>query len=184
MVAHSGQNGVWPEVRWGDAGSVFSRTVTAVAATRIGSWLARHGAGLDRRILVRTNGRRTILGPIGAPLLLLVTIGRKTSRRITTPLVYMREADRLLIVGTNGGLQRPPNWVANLRAHPEADVIMAGRQIPITACEIFGRDKDKRFHVLIDSSPVFAAYLRRIQRDIPMFALEQRRGRRSGSPHS
>ncbi len=30
---------------------------------------------LDRKLLMRTRGRRTLLGPIGAPMLVLETIG-------------------------------------------------------------------------------------------------------------
>ncbi len=50
---------------------------------------------MDRQLLRRSDGRFTILGPVGVPLLLLTTVGRKSGERREIPLTYMREGDRL-----------------------------------------------------------------------------------------
>ncbi|NEW48418.1 hypothetical protein GV789_29165, partial [Nocardia cyriacigeorgica] len=39
-----------------------------IAASKPGSWLIRTLTPADRAILRRTNGKRTLLGPIGAPV--------------------------------------------------------------------------------------------------------------------
>jgi len=44
----------------------------------------------------------------GAPVLLLTTTGRKTGRRRTTPLLYVEEGDRYVVVASAGGLHRIP----------------------------------------------------------------------------
>ena len=39
----------------------------------------------------------------GRPLLLITTRGRKSGREYTTPAMYTRERDRLLVYGSQGG---------------------------------------------------------------------------------
>ena len=70
-----------PDARWGSPDTALSRLGAKFAATKPGSWTVRTLMPLDRRLLVRSNGRRTMLGPIGAPVMLLETTGRRTGRQ-------------------------------------------------------------------------------------------------------
>ena len=63
------------ERRWGSTSSPLRGPMTALAKTRVGSWVVRRSAGVDRRVLHASKGRFTGLGPIGAPTLLLTTTG-------------------------------------------------------------------------------------------------------------
>ncbi|MFG2943474.1 nitroreductase/quinone reductase family protein [Streptomyces sp. NPDC048282] len=163
----------WPELRWGRSGTALSRAAVRLAATRPGTWAMMRGRGLDRRILLRTRGRRTLLGPIGAPLLLLVTTGRRSGRPRTTALVYHRVGHELFVVGSNYGQTHDPLWCANLRALPQAVVIMAGRHTPVRAVEVSGPRKDRLYEDFVQLADVYRAYRGRAGRDIPMFALER-----------
>ena len=62
----------------------------------------------------------------GALTLLLTTTGRKSGEQRTTPLVYGRRGDDLLIVASRGGTVEPPAWYRNLEAHPEVGVQVKG----------------------------------------------------------
>src|SRR5919112_6619080 len=64
---------------------------------------------------------------LGVPTLLLHTTGRRSGRARTNGLVYARDGDDYLVVASNGGADRPPAWLHNLRAHPEGE-IQGGRQ--------------------------------------------------------
>ena len=44
----------------------------------------------------------------GRPLLLLTTTGAKSGRRLTHPLMYLRDDDRLLVFASTGGRQLIP----------------------------------------------------------------------------
>ena len=44
----------------------------------------------------------------GRPLLLLTTTGAKSGRRLTHPLMYLRDDDRLLVFASTGGRQPIP----------------------------------------------------------------------------
>ena len=55
----------------------------------------------------------------GFPTLLLTTIGRKSGEQRTTPAVFMRHGQDLVVVGSLAGYDKHPAWVANLDAHPD-----------------------------------------------------------------
>src|SRR5690348_15708116 len=61
-------------------------------------------------------------GPAARRLLLLTTIGAKSGQRYTTPMMYIPNGDRLLVVGSNIGAPNHPDWYHNLVAHPEVTV--------------------------------------------------------------
>src|SRR5437667_5858870 len=70
----------------------------------------------------RLSGGR-IGGRLGhLPILLLTTTGRRSGRRLTTPLVYLPDGENLVIIASNGGSDRHPEWWLNLRAQPNTEV--------------------------------------------------------------
>ena len=123
--------GSFPEVAWGRRGTSASRAAQRVAGTAVGSWLIRTLVPVDRWMLGRSGGRYTVLGPFGAPLLLLTTTGCRSGQPRTTPLVYVLEGDRLLLAASNFGQARHPAWSANLLAHPEATVVVGRRTFAV-----------------------------------------------------
>jgi deazaflavin-dependent oxidoreductase (nitroreductase family) len=127
---------------------------------------------LDRRLLTRTRGRYTVLGPIGAPTLLLTTTGAKSGLPRTSPLLYCRDGARLLVIGSNFGQARHPAWTANLLAKPEATVTIGGLDIPVRAELLAGAERQRGIDTFIELTRVYAAYLERTDRDIRVFALE------------
>src|SRR5437588_9086932 len=90
------------------------------------------GLRLHQRIYQGTGGA---IGHrlIGVPTLLLRTTGRKTGLTRTNALVYARDADDYLVVASNGGADRPPSWLANVRAHPDVEIQIGRRSMPATA---------------------------------------------------
>src|SRR5918997_3375059 len=62
---------------------------------------------------------------LGVPCLLLRTTGRRTGRSRTTALVYARDGDDYLVVGSLGGSDQAPGWLHNVRARPEVSVQVA-----------------------------------------------------------
>lgn len=57
---------------------------------------------------------------LGVPCLLLRTTGRRTGRSRTSALVYARDGEDYLVVGSLGGSDRTPGWLHNVRAHPRS----------------------------------------------------------------
>jgi deazaflavin-dependent oxidoreductase (nitroreductase family) len=162
----------FPEVRWGrDPGPRARRAIAAVAGSKPGAWLIRHCTPLDRWLLDHSGGRLTIFGPMAVPLLLLTTTGRKSGQRRQIPLAYMREGDRLFLVGSNFGQTSHPAWVLNLSSDPNAWVTMGGKEIPVLATEIIGAEHARIYQKFIDYIKNYDTYQHRAGREIKVFAL-------------
>jgi deazaflavin-dependent oxidoreductase (nitroreductase family) len=76
---------------------------------------------IHERIYKATDGR---LGHrmIGVPTLLLRTTGRRSGATRTNGLVYARDGGDYLVVASNGGADRPPAWLHNLKANPDVEI--------------------------------------------------------------
>lgn len=163
----------FPDRQWGSRANPLSRAATRFAATKPGSWLIRTITPLDRALLERTDAKYTVLGPIGAPVILLTTTGRKSGIARTQPLLYVHDGDTLYVVGSNFGQAHHPAWTGNLLADPTATVAIAGERIPVTATPVTDADKDAIFARFIDITGAYAAYRDRTTRDLRMFALRR-----------
>ena len=129
---------------------------------------------LDRRILVRTAGRYTVLGPIGAPVVLVTTRGRKSGQPRLSPLLYVHGGDTLYVIGSNFGWSHHPAWTANLLADPEAVVTLDGRRIPVQATLVEDpARKQEIFDEFVATAHAYAAYRTRTNRDMRIFALRR-----------
>src|SRR5262249_59348063 len=62
----------------------------------------------------------------GRHLLLLTTTGARTGHKRTSPMMYIPDGDRLLVMASNAGAPRHPNWYHNLVAHPDVTVEITG----------------------------------------------------------
>ncbi|MGW4241927.1 nitroreductase/quinone reductase family protein [Nocardia sp. NPDC004722] len=162
----------FPERIWGSRTTLLSRLASRFAATKPGSLVVRKLTPLDRRILERTDGKYTVLGPIGAPVILLTTIGRKSGQPRTTPLLYVHDGDTLYVVGSNFGQAHHPAWTGNLLATPAAEVAIAGQHIPVTATPITDEQRKQAIYERFEeTTEAYTAYRNRTARDLRIFAL-------------
>jgi deazaflavin-dependent oxidoreductase (nitroreductase family) len=161
----------FPDVRWGRENSRLGKPAAALAATKPGSWLLRTATPLDRKLLVRSRGRFTLLGPIGAPSLLLTTTGAKSGLARTSPLLYWREAGSVHVVGSNFGQAHHPAWTTNLLADPRATVTIGGKDVPVVATLLTGAERDRVYDAFVELASTYDAYRSRTDRDIRVFRL-------------
>jgi len=80
------------------------------------------GERLDGWLYRRSGGRLSIAGPAMFPVMLLTTTGRRSGRPRTTPVIYIRDGDDLIVSSEHFGQQRPAAWPLNLEADPSATV--------------------------------------------------------------
>lgn len=59
-------------------------------------------------------------------LLLLHNTGWRTGKQYVTPLLYVEDGDRYVLIGSNGGAEKEPAWVAK-RRRPGGGVNRGGR---------------------------------------------------------
>lgn len=128
-----------------------------------------------------TNGRVGSNWRVGAgltkpvPTLLLEHVGRKSGKRFTTPLLYLRDESNLVIVASQGGLPHDPQWYLNLMASPETAVRLKGEGIrEVRARVATDVEREDLWPRLVDLYADFAKYDRWAGRVIPIVVLEPR----------
>lgn len=160
-----------PEARWGNDSSLLARGGRAFAATKAGSWTIRKLMPLDRKIMLKTEGRLTALGPIGAPTMLLETTGRKSGAKRLSPLLFARDGDSIIVVGSNFGQDHHPAWTGNLMANPHGAVKVGGKHVPVTAQRLEGAEAEAAYQKMTEVANVYSVYRGRTARDIRVFRL-------------
>jgi deazaflavin-dependent oxidoreductase (nitroreductase family) len=109
----------------------------------------------------------------GAPLLLLTTTGAKSGRKHTTPVVYAKEGDRIVVFGSKGGAPSHPAWYHNLLANPNVTVELPGETFEARAVVAEGAERERLFAAQKEAMPAFAEYETKTDRQIPVIALER-----------
>lgn len=165
---------LFPDVRWSHDRPILRKPITAFGSSRLGSWLIRTATPLDRWILRRSKSHYTVLGPLGLPLMLLTTVGRKTGKSYTTPLAYVRENGELFVVGSNFGQDNHPAWSNNLLENARCTVTIGGVDVAVEASPVFGPEKERIFERFIAIGGTYARYRDRTDRDLRIFRLVPR----------
>ena len=108
----------------------------------------------------------------GFRALTLHTIGAKSGAPRVSPLLYIRDGDDVVLIGTNFGQPKHPGWTANLLANPEAEVQIGPQRLAVTA-ELADDDTWQRlFPRFVDMYPGYQDYIGRREGLIPrMFLL-------------
>src|ERR1700712_4328981 len=73
-------------------------------------------------------------------LLLLTTVGSRTGRPHTAPMMFVRDGDRVLVIASNMGASKDPDWCSNLIANDEVTVEIGDRSYPAHAELLSGDD--------------------------------------------
>jgi F420H(2)-dependent quinone reductase len=155
-----------------------SRPATQASPVRCGRRFGYHKAQAQRLItaintlVYRLTDGRVAGRFFGAPVLLLHTVGRRTGRLRITPLCYVSDEDRLVLVGSNGGTASDPAWLHNLRARPRALVRVGDDSIDVTAREAHDSERERLWQRAVEMYPGYAGYQRRTDRPIPVIVLE------------
>ncbi len=151
----------------------FLKLALQLAATRLGGWLfTTVTPPLDRTLLRLSRGRRSLAGG-HMPILLLTTTGRRTGKARATPLLYLRDGERIVVTGSRGGRRRQAAWYLNLLADPRASILLDGEQHNCTAYEARGAERQRLWCRLVTVNPGFNTYQQRLTRCIPVMVLQR-----------
>jgi deazaflavin-dependent oxidoreductase (nitroreductase family) len=127
-----------------------------------------------------TRGHRLLLqSPLGPLLsttpmgrfLVLHTTGRRSGRPRQTPLSYTTDDDAFVVIASDGGSPRDPDWYVNLAAHPDAEVEVGGRRRAVRAETVTGAERDRLWRQAVGSFRGYAGYQARTDREIPVVRL-------------
>lgn len=148
-------------------GELARRVIKALAAANVrvyrltrgrvgGTW--RVGAALRRPV----------------PICLVEHRGRRTGRLRTTPLVYLRDGDDLVVVASQAGRPQHPLWYLNLRADPDVTVQVRGDRWAARAHTADARERAELWPRLVALYSDYASYQSWTDRKIPVVVLRPR----------
>jgi deazaflavin-dependent oxidoreductase (nitroreductase family) len=128
----------------------------------------------------RTGGRLGSHWRIGAgfanpvPICLVEHTGRKTGLPRTTPLVYLRDGNRVVVVASQAGRPENPMWFANLVANPDVVVQVGRARLPMRARVADPAERAVLWPKLVALYADYDSYQSWTERIIPVVVLEPR----------
>jgi deazaflavin-dependent oxidoreductase (nitroreductase family) len=125
----------------------------------------------NRRVIEQFRSGGEIEGMHRDRLVLLTTVGARTGRPHTTPMMFHRDGERLLVVAANNGAPANPAWFRNLSVNPMVTVEVADERYRAVASVLLGADRAVTWPMLKEKYPFFAEYDGKVARDIPVVSL-------------
>jgi deazaflavin-dependent oxidoreductase (nitroreductase family) len=104
----------------------------------------------------------------GAPVALLTTTGRKTGEPRVSPLLFLREGDRVVLVASQGGAAKHPMWYLNLKADPKVTVQIKDEVLYLTARDATEQERTEYWPKLVAMYSSFDDYQSWTDRVIPI----------------
>jgi deazaflavin-dependent oxidoreductase (nitroreductase family) len=139
------------------------------------SWpLLQRATGAHTTIYRLSNGligHRFFRAP---PMLLLDHVGARSGVKRTSPLVYGRDGEKLVLIASKGGYPKNPAWLHNLRANPETRVQVGSQIRNVRAHVAKGSERARLWRLMVGVYPGYDSYQKRADREIPVVVLVPR----------
>jgi deazaflavin-dependent oxidoreductase (nitroreductase family) len=133
-------------------------------------WMSRANTFLYKKTDGRIGGKFLQ----GAPVALLTTTGRKTGEPRVSPLLYMREGNRIVLVASKGGSASNPLWYLNLKANPNVTVQIKDEVLNLTARDATETERAQYWPRLVQMYSSFDDYQSWTDRVIPVVICDPR----------
>ena len=130
----------------------------------ITKWMSR----INTFVYKKTDGKVGGKLPKGAPVALLTTTGRKTGEPRVSPLLYLRDGDRVILVASQGGAAKNPMWYLNLKANPKVSVQIKDEVVNLTARDATEAERTEYWPKLVEMYSSFDDYQSWTDRVIPV----------------
>jgi deazaflavin-dependent oxidoreductase (nitroreductase family) len=121
-----------------------------------------------------TNGVVGHRFPGSPPMLLLDHVGAKSGTKRTSPLVYVKDGDDVVIVASKGGNPKHPGWYHNLRANPDTMVQIGSKKRAVRARVANDEEHKRLWPKAVKAYSGYTGYQERTDRKIPLVILEPR----------
>ena len=130
---------------------------------RVNTWMYRRNVGEGRGGTLQNS-----------PIALLTTTGRKTGEPRVSPLLYLRDGDRVVVATSRGGSDKNPMWYLNLKANPQVSVQIKKEVLELTARDATDEERAKYWPQLVTMYPSFDDYQSWTDRTIPIVICDPR----------
>lgn len=110
--------------------------------------------------------------PRGLPVCLLTTTGRKTGQQRISPLLFLEDGDRVVVVASQGGLPKNPAWYWNIKSDPNVTLQIKSKVSSRKARVATADERNRLWPKLVAMYSDFANYQSWTEREIPVVILE------------
>lgn len=109
----------------------------------------------------------------GVHMALVHTVGRRSGKKVIKPLLYLPDGDALVLVGSAGGTEEEPRWVANLEAMSEVTVEVGERTLTAKPTVLRdGPERDRLYPRFVEYWPDLLEYQTHTDRTFPLIRLD------------
>jgi len=128
---------------------------------------------LDQLVFRLSGGAGTATSWLaGVEITMLTTTGARTGRPRTLPVLGLPDGDDTIVIASNFGRRRNPSWYHNLRANPQATIVVDGLSREVVAQELSGPERERGYRRGEEIFPGFSRYVRWApRRQIPVLRL-------------
>lgn len=143
-------------------------------------WVDGNWALLTRMMRGHAKVYRVTRGMIGhhvpglPEMLLLDHVGAKSGTKRTTPLVFARDGENIVLIASKGGYPKNPSWYYNLLANPDTTIQIGSKLIPVHASEAPAEEYNRLWKLAVAVYRGYEGYRRRTERKIPLLVLSPR----------
>jgi len=107
------------------------------------------------------------------PTLLLTTVGRKSGKVLTLPLIFGQSDADYVVVASKGGSPAHPAWYLNLEAKPEVQVQVKADKFTARAHTATGAERATLWTKMVELYGPYADYQKKTDRQIPVVVLKR-----------
>ena len=109
----------------------------------------------------------------GLPVIIVTNRGHKTGAIRKTPLMRVADGRNYILVASQGGAPKHPQWYYNLKADPNVEIrdktevhAMRVREVTDPA------ERERLWNIAVQAFPPYAEYQKKTDRLIPVFLAE------------
>ena len=108
----------------------------------------------------------------GTPVMLLTTLGRRSGKYRTTPVLFLQREHDWVIVASNAGRPKNPTWYYNLKEDPAVTLRVRNQIVKVHAREASEKESTQLWDPLSKMYPPYDDYRNKTSRRIPILVLE------------
>ena len=117
--------------------------------------------------------RRNHAAGHGMPVIIVTNRGNRTGAIRKTPLMRVKDGNNYVLIGSQGGAPKNPQWVYNLRADARVEVRDETEVYAMQAREVEDSEERARlWDLAVAAYPPYVDYQDRTTRRIPVFLAE------------
>jgi deazaflavin-dependent oxidoreductase (nitroreductase family) len=146
------------------------RRLNSDQARTASKWASRAQIWIFKKTKGRVGGRHLR----GAPVGILTTIGRKSGQARESPLLYLQDGERIVLVASQGGRDDNPMWYLNLKSNADVTFRTRTAVVQLTARDATDAERDEYWPKLDAMYPDFSNYRSYTDRKIPIVICDPR----------